>query len=448
MAANASLAAFTRTATSISKLFHSRHYKSFCCHKNATTVKRFVRCFASLKDILQQPENLPPKVAEVPHSDSNHVSEHIFSSYRQESVVRASRAETNDPVLHGVEDLSKFYTLDKDVISSLALQKISRQDFTARSHAFQECALMVREPALECLELIKCAVHPDLISSKAVLYGKNGCGKSLTFAHVLNACYNKNWFIVSPLKPNVWRFHYKEVALSTRKTGRVDLPLEAVDFLSHIKHTNKNVFEKFGSQMRTHDTYVWSKREETPSNTLLEELIEYGIERPKYSADVLGVLLKEVRLYSHEWPTSTVLAIDGVNGFFGATNLFVDREKKQSLLPTGISMVHNLVKLISSEWKNGFMLLTVDTNYEHADHRQSHHPRYLLNEAGFDILNPFIPIEVSDYNEEEVHSALDYFIEHRWIQNESYRTSRQAREELIFLSGKNPLFLDKAIRSI
>lgn len=37
---------------------------------------------------------------------------------------------------------------------------------------------------------------------------------------------------------------------------------------------------------------MWSKREETAANTTIEELIDYGIERSKYAADVFGALLK------------------------------------------------------------------------------------------------------------------------------------------------------------
>ena len=69
-------------------------------------------------------------------------------------------------------------------------------------------------------------------------------------------------------------------------------------------------------------------------------------------------------------------------------------------------------------------------------------------QVGFHALTPFIPIEVPDYSDEEVSAALDYFTERHWIQNEMYRTSKQARQELVFLSGKNPLFLDKVMRFV
>lgn len=69
-------------------------------------------------------------------------------------------------------------------------------------------------------------------------------------------------------------------------------------------------------------------------------------------------------------------------------------------------------------------------------------------QEGFDALNPFVPIEVCDYSDEEIDKTFDYLIERGWIQNKAYRISAQARKELIFLSAKNPLFLDKVLRSV
>lgn len=76
------------------------------------------------------------------------------------------------------------------------------------------------------------------------------------------------------------------------QAGRIDLPQESVELLSTIKQMNKNVFSTFGDAMRTHEAYTWSRREETPVGSTLEQLIHFGIERPKYSSDVFGVLLK------------------------------------------------------------------------------------------------------------------------------------------------------------
>ena len=72
----------------------------------------------------------------------------------------------------------------------------------------------------------------------------------------------------------------------------------------------------------------------------------------------------------------------------------------------------------------------------------------LFLQEGFDTINPYIPVEVHNYTEHEVNVAIDYLIETNWIQHQAYRTSDSARRELIFLSAKNPHYLDLATRNL
>jgi len=41
--------------------------------------------------------------------------------------------------------------------------------------------------------------------------------------------------------------------------------------------------------------YVWNKREAAEVGTSLTSLIDFGLARVKYSSDVMGALLKELR---------------------------------------------------------------------------------------------------------------------------------------------------------
>jgi small subunit ribosomal protein S29 len=56
---------------------------------------------------------------------------------------------------------------------------------------------------------------------------------------------------------------------------------------------------------------------------------------------------------------------------------------------------------------------------------------------GFEHLDPFVPICVRDYNDKELESCLDYYIDRRWLQNEKGCTE-EGRKELKFLCGMNP----------
>ena len=65
---------------------------------------------------------------------------------------------------------------------------------------------------------------------------------------------------------------------------------------------------------------------------------------------------------------------------------------------------------------------------------------------GYEHFDPHIPIHVPHYSDKETHSAINYYIENKWIQNPLGHTNA-AKKELMFLSSKNPLALYKATRA-
>lgn len=40
---------------------------------------------------------------------------------------------------------------------------------------------------------------------------------------------------------------------------------------------------------------------------------------------------------------------------------------------------------------------------------------------GFELLDPFIPIETKNYSEKEFESTFDYYIDRLWVQSEKGR---------------------------
>lgn len=62
---------------------------------------------------------------------------------------------------------------------------------------------------------------------------------------------------------------------------------------------NSDIFNQFGDQLRTHYEYTWSKREVTAEGSTIEQLLTFGIDRPKYSCDVLGAFLKVRKLHRY-----------------------------------------------------------------------------------------------------------------------------------------------------
>lgn len=72
------------------------------------------------------------------------------------------------------------------------------------------------------------------------------------------------------------------------------------------------------------------------------------------------------------------------------------------------------------EQTNGIVIVTVDPrNITHlkAVHKANYLPRHLLTNEGWELLDPFIPVEVPYYTMEEVNMCIDYMIETRWLQH-------------------------------
>nr|CAD7203252.1 unnamed protein product [Timema douglasi] len=89
---------------------------------------------------------------------------------------------------------------------------------------------------------------------------------------------------------------------------------------------------------------------------------------------------------------------------------------------------------------NGAVVVTVDQIAASDDRQASVLPLYQLGKEGFEHLDPFVPIRVSEYNAKEIESCLQYYIDRRWIQNPDLHTE-EGRKELAFLSGNNPYHL-------
>ena len=66
---------------------------------------------------------------------------------------------------------------------------------------------------------------------------------------------------------------------------------------------------------------------------------------------------------------------------------------------------------------------------------------------GWEALDPFVPIPVEDYNELEMRSAIDYYLDRHWLQNPQ-AGSDIGRRELAALSAHNPYLLMQVCRSL
>jgi small subunit ribosomal protein S29 len=71
----------------------------------------------------------------------------------------------------------------------------------------------------------------------------------------------------------------------------------------------------------------------------------------------------------------------------------------------------------------------------------------MFKKKGFYYLEPFVPIEIPSYSDEEISNHLEYYKDRNWIQNPDAKTN-EGKEEIIFLSGKNPTEFNRVCQAL
>ena len=332
-----------------------------------------------------------------------------------------------------------FYTVPSEHFNRW-LDKGLKKHFYQSAKSFDEACIMIRSPAQEVINCLKATDYESPVL-RYVFYGRNGCGKSTSLANVIHYCGMQGWIIVhSP-----WAAHYNryadEILYSTYRPGRVDQPEAAVEWLTRFRKMNDDLLQKFS--IVTENEYSWSKREVFGVGTPLTTLIELGLDRVKYASDVMGVILKELRLQTSSGKFKMLVAIDGVNAFWSKnTNIQQEEDRRLKHSPSQLTIVHNWKKMISNDWKNGAIVCTVDGNADYPSNMNRCFPLDLLGKEGFEHLDPFVPINVTDYNSKECYNCIDYYIDRKWLLDPRLETD-EGRNQLISLSCNNPLELYK-----
>lgn len=358
----------------------------------------------------------------------------IAVSSTLKTIVNDFRTGEPQPAQHTRDQLAKFYTIGADIKKQIFQYGGLPKSFEKQVKTFGETSLMVRKPALEIMHYIK---NTDLSTRpvhRYVLYGPDGVGKSLTLAHLLHFGAENDFILVHVAWVPDWFKKPKEVANAYSKEGHVDLPLDAAAWLIHFKNQNGKLLSKLN--LTTSQEIVWSKRESTPAGATLLELIEHGIARVKYASEVMNVLVQELKDHSSAGRCKVMVGIDGFNAFFHPKTL-IKSDTKQKMTPDKITISEPFLNITKYDWKNGVCILVADRIALTEGHMDSELPRYLLGKEGFEHLDPFIPVNVEGYDEKEFQTCIDYYVNRRWIQNQSEGFDK----ELKFLSGKNPFRL-------
>lgn len=237
---------------------------------------------------------------------------------------------------------------------------------------------------------------------------------------------------------HLWVKNCKELLPSSYNNSRFDQPIEASNWLRNFRVTN----EHFLSKLKTRQRYIWTKRESTEEGRPLGELVDQGVTRVKSSSDVVGALMKELRQQSSDPEVGfrLAVAVDAVNALWGRTTL--KKEDKSPVAPEELTLIHNLRKMVNNDWCGGAILTTLSQTGSLYTPSSAYLPQEMLGEDGFDSMDPFIPVPVSNYSEKELESCFLYYLDRKWLQHPHSRTE-EGKKELIFLSNRNPGLLER-----
>ncbi|XP_057396204.1 28S ribosomal protein S29, mitochondrial isoform X5 [Balaenoptera acutorostrata] len=329
---------------------------------------------------------------------------HLDNQVAIESPRAISRTSENDPAKHGEQHEGQHYNISFQDLKTVFPHGLPPR-FVMQVKTFNEACLMVRRPALELLHYLKNTnfAHPAV---RYVFYGEKGTGKTLSLCHVIHFCAKQDWLILHIPDAHLWVKNCRDLLQSTYNKQRFDQPLEASTWLKNFKTAN----EHFLSQIKVQEKYVWNKRESTEKGSPLGEVVEQGIMRVRNATDAAGIVLKELKRQSSLGIFRLLVAVDGVNALWGRTTL--KREDKSPIAPEELAFIYNLRKMVKNDWE------------------------------GFDALDPFIPILVSNYNPKEFESCIHYYLENNWLQHEKAHTE-EGKKELLFLSNRNPGQLER-----
>ncbi|XP_044732574.1 28S ribosomal protein S29, mitochondrial [Chrysoperla carnea] len=369
-------------------------------------------------------------------SKNNHVINYSTqAAILNENVSQVFRSSENSPTKQTSQNLGQFYEIDTNVKKKLFQQGGLPKSFEIQTKTFGECCLMVRNPALDIINCLK-NLNFTKPTTRFVLYGKKGSGKSLTMAHVIHFASENNYLIVHVPWVANWMRKCKEYANSTTKEGYVDLPIDSATWLVHFRTQNAHLL----SDLLTSNDYVWSKRESTPKGSKLIELVEHGINRIKFASDCIVAIAEEIKILSTQGKCKTLVAIDGFNAFFYPhTRVYTDA--KVAVPPNKVRLTDAFLSLTQCDWSNGSIVVTVDEQAVPEKDHGSHYPFYLLGKSGFEHLDPFVPILVPEYTSKEFESCMKYYRDRLWVQ--TVGDPQTQNEELYFLSGLNPYRLMK-----
>ncbi|XP_066598044.1 small ribosomal subunit protein mS29 [Prorops nasuta] len=353
--------------------------------------------------------------------------------------LQSFRTNETNPSNHTEKYLSRFYTVPSEIVNHTFKFDGIPKSFLKQIKTFKECSIMIRKPAVEIISYLNQTDYSKSVN-KYILYGKTGAGKSLTLIHIIHYAVENKFILVHVPSPSQWFKFPKEVANSTFMEGYIDLPVDAGVWLMQFKHKNLELLKAL--DLRISKDYVWNQRERNDKDSTLLGLIEFGITRIKYACNVINILMQELKINCIAGKCKAMVVIDGYNAFMSNVTMVKDENKKM-VSPRKITLTTAFLDITNYDWCNGSIVLTVDC-YANKERRDSNLPRYLLGKEGFEFVDPYLPVAVEDFTNDEFEAMMDYYKDRKWVRE----ISVEGQQELQMLSNGNPYTLMDLCKSL
>jgi len=324
------------------------------------------------------------------------------------------------------------------------LQHYHTKDNRQFVRTLDDASLLIRRPSLELISLLRRTEAQRGAVPRFVLWGRRGNGLSMQLAHCAHWALQRGWLVAHVPEPQTWWRVSPDMSVSSWRAERLDLPSHGVAWLQLFRGMNLPLLSAAGDAStavaelpRLASAVQWNLKESHPAGTPLLEVLNFGVQRPKYSCDAVGILLRELTSATSRAPP-LLLTVDGVNALWvGHTRYLNDKEQPESL--DRFSLVRHFRRAVRGAWRpgGGAVLCSVSSKAADTDEAKlATTPRQLLTSRGFHALDPFVPVEVPLLSRREATTLLDWWAARGWLPSAAAQ-SPAGREELFFLSGAN-----------
>lgn len=212
-------------------------------------------------------------------------------------------------------------------------------------------------------------------------------------------------------------------------------------------------------ELTTERQYDWSNVERTAAGAPITELVEMGLSAPFSACDCVGALGRELRRHASAGAVRVLVAVDQANSLYSERTLIKKADFSKARADE-VSLALHVRRFLERDWRNGACLLVADkaefSRIAETLDFPLNTPLELFGEAGFDAIDPFVPLETLHYSRAEADALHDYYVEKRWLATEKggcpgplaqsappSARSQQGRDQLYFLSGCNPYLYER-----